>query len=313
MSNYNIGGIFVYQRVQSNLVITCLIVLAFICTACGSGQSSNETISGDTAASATSANQASTDAAKAAKPAETVEPAEPAELVELTISAAASLTDALGEIETVFEAAHPHIELHFNFGGSGALQQQIEQGAPSDLFLSAAVKNMMALVDQQLIDGNDQRNLLTNELVAVVPIDGRAEIASVADLTKSEVLHVAIGIPESVPAGQYVKEALTNAGLWEDLQAKTVQTKDVRQVLHYIETGNADVGFVYQTDALTSEQVQIAFAVDPPSYAPVQYPIGIVKATKHREEAETFYAFLQSQEALDVFVKYGFTDPNGSN
>ncbi|MEK3723841.1 molybdate ABC transporter substrate-binding protein [Paenibacillus sp. FSL H8-0034] len=233
----------------------------------------------------------------------------PAEAVELTISAAASLTDALKEIQTAYQAKVKSTKLNFNFGASGALQQQIEQGAPADLFLSAATKNMKTLVDKQLIDAGKQKNLLTNELVVVVPSDGKVSIGSEADLSKPEVLHVAIGIPESVPAGSYAKEALTYSKQWDSLQPRLVQGKDVRQVLQYIETGNAEAGFVYKTDALTSSKVKVAFAVDPKSYQAVEYPIGIVKSTKHSKEAEDFYNYLQSKEALDVFVKFGFTVP----
>lgn len=232
-----------------------------------------------------------------------------AETIELTISAAASLTDALKEIQHSYESTHTGIKLNFNFGGSGALEKQIEQGAPSDLFLSASTKNMKSLVDQQLIDTKKQKTWLTNELVAVIPADGTMNIASVTDLTKKEVKKVAIGIPESVPAGNYAQEALTKAKLWDTLQSKLVQAKDVRQVLQYVETGNADVGFVYKTDALTSQKAKIAFEVNPKTYSPVEYPIGIVKATKHIQEAEDFYAYLQSQESLNIMDKYGFTIP----
>ncbi|SFD82438.1 molybdate transport system substrate-binding protein [Paenibacillus catalpae] len=228
--------------------------------------------------------------------------------VELTVSAAASLTDALNEIQKTYEEEHPNIKLRFNFGASGALQQQIEQGAPADLFLSAATKNLQALMDKQLIA--EQTNLLTNELVVVVPGDQESAVAGMADLTKASVRHLAIGIPESVPAGSYAKEALINAKLWDGVQSKAVQGKDVRQVLQYVETGNADAGFVYKTDALTSNKAKIAFTVDPAAYTAIQYPIGIVKATKHSKEAEDFYIYLQSREAFDIFVKYGFSVPS---
>lgn len=232
-----------------------------------------------------------------------------AETVELTVSAAASLTDALKEIQNLYETSHKGVKLDFNFGGSGALEKQIEQGAPSDLFLSASKKNMKSLVDKQLIASDQQKTWLTNELVAVIPADGTTNIASVTDLTQKEVKKVAIGIPESVPAGKYAQEALTSTKLWDALQDKLVQAKDVRQVLQYVETGNADVGFVYKTDALTSQKTRIAFEVDPKTYSPVEYPIGIVKASKHIQEAEDFYAFLQSQESLNIMAKYGFTIP----
>lgn len=249
--------------------------------------------------------------ADAPKAGQETKQATPAEKVELTISAAASLTDALKEIQTAYESKNAGIKLNFNFGASGALQQQIEQGAPADVFLSAAAKNMKALVDKQLVDAAQQKNLLVNELVVVVPEGGQAQVGTVVDLAKPEVKHVAIGEPESVPAGGYAKEALTNAKQWDALQPKLVMAKDVRQVLTYVESGNAEAGFVYKTDALTSKKVKIAFNVDPKTYKPVEYPAGIVKATKHTKEAEAFYTYLQSKEATDVFAKYGFTVPAG--
>ncbi len=175
--------------------------------------------------------------------------------------------------------------------------------------MSASKKNMKSLVDQQLIESDKQKKWLTNELVAVIPTDETMNIASVNDLTKEEVKKVAIGIPESVPAGKYAQEALTNTKLWDVLQDKLVQAKDVRQVLQYVETGNADVGFVYKTDALTSQKAKVAFKVDPKTYSSVEYPIGIIKASKHMQEAEDFYAYLQSQESLNIMAKYGFTIP----
>ena len=277
--------------VKSSVMLSVLLILSLLLSACGAAGSGSKTT---TPALSPDANQASDSSAEA---------------VELTISAAASLTDALNEIQTIYETKHSNIKLVFNFGASGALQQQIEQGAPADLFLSAATKNMKALVDKQLIDSAQQRHLLSNELVVVVPSDGKLSIGSEQDLKKDDVKKIAIGIPESVPAGKYAQEALTNANLSDALQTKIVQAKDVRQVLQYTETGNVDAGFVYKTDALASDKVKVAFAVDPNSYSPINYPVGIVKATKHAKEAEELYDFLQTNEALDVFVKYGFKIP----
>ena len=276
-------------NLEKNSVVTMVLVsFLLLLAACGANSSH--------------ASESSSPASSPTAPA-----ADSLKQVELTVSAAASLTDALKEIQPTFEAANPDIKLSLNFGASGALQQQIEQGAPVDLFLSSAKKNMAALVDKQLIDEAHQANLLTNELVVVVPQDSKANIAGIADLTREELNKIAIGIPESVPAGNYAKEALTNARLWDALQPKLVQAKDVRQVLQYVETGNADAGFVYRTDAMTSDKSSIAFAVDPAIYTPVEYPIGIVKKTKRTAEAEALYSYLQSQAATDVFVKYGFS------
>ncbi|KAA8784816.1 molybdate ABC transporter substrate-binding protein [Paenibacillus amylolyticus] len=277
--------------------------LALVLAGCGAKAETNKQDA------ASSANQSATSAPAAAGEKTTPAPTEPQEKVELTISAAASLTDAMKEIQTNYEQANPNISLNFNFGASGALQQQIEQGAPADIFVSASAKNMKALVDENLIASNDQKNLLQNSLVAIVPADGTNAVTSETDLTSEGIKTVAIGIPESVPAGTYAKEALTNAKLWDQLENKFVQGKDVRQVLQYVETGNADAGFVYKTDALTSKQVKIAFEVDKSSYTPANYPLGIIEDTKHRTEAEQFYAYLQTPEVLDIFAKYGFSIP----
>ncbi|KAF6578456.1 molybdate ABC transporter substrate-binding protein [Paenibacillus sp. EKM212P] len=281
-----------HKLIKSSTVFVLVISIILLLSGCGTKQQLDSNVG--------SAGQNGSSSQTSSKTAETIE---------LTISAAASLTDALKEIQHSYESTHTGIKLNFNFGGSGALEKQIEQGAPSDLFLSASTKNMRSLVDQQLIDTKKQKTWLTNELVAVIPADGTMNIASVSDLTKKEVKKVAIGIPESVPAGNYAQEALTKAKLWDTLQNKLVQAKDVRQVLQYVETGNADVGFVYKTDALTSQKAKIAFEVDPTTYSPVEYPIGIVKATKHIQEAEDFYAYLQSQESLNIMAKSGFTIP----
>lgn len=281
-----------HKLIKSSTVFVLVMSIILLLSGCGTKQQLDSNVG--------SADQNGSSSQTSSKTAETIE---------LTISAAASLTDALKEIQHSYESTHTGIKLNFNFGGSGALEKQIEQGAPSDLFLSASTKNMKSLVDQQLIDTKKQKTWLKNELVAVIPADGTMNIASVIDLTKKEVKKVAIGIPESVPAGNYAQEALTKAKLWDTLQSKLVQAKDVRQVLQYVETGNADVGFVYKTDALTSQKAKIAFEVNPKTYSPVEYPIGIVKATKHIQEAEDFYAYLQSQESLNIMDKYGFTIP----
>lgn len=275
---------------KTTLLFWPLLALILILSACGAKPTEQ------TAQNAAGTNRT----ANEATPAEN-------ESVTLTISAAASLTDALTDIQKTYEAAHPGVTLAFNFGASGALQQQIEQGAPADLFLSASTKNMKALLDGGLIEAEHETNWLNNTLVVVVPNDSSASVGKIEDLSGDQVKHVAIGIPESVPAGKYAQEALTKSGLWDSLQSKLVQGKDVRQVLQYTETGNADAGFVYKTDAMTSDQVKVAFDVDPDSYSAINYPIGIVKATKHQEAAQAFYDYLQTPEALKVLTGYGFS------
>ncbi|MGO4699139.1 molybdate ABC transporter substrate-binding protein [Paenibacillus sp. 2TAB26] len=275
---------------KKSYVLLYLVMIMVVVTACGSNQANQPS----------STNQAEATA---------ISTEAPAENVDLTISAAASLTDALKEIETQFKVIHPNVKLNFNFGASGALQKQIESGAPADLFLSAASKNMKSLVDAKLIAEDSQTNLLSNGLVLVTSKTSKTQLATVNDLLNADVKTIAIGIPESVPAGSYTKEALEQAKLWDSLQTKVVQAKDVRQVLQYVETGNADAGFVYKTDALTSDKVNIVLTVDPATYTPITYPIGIVTATKHLPESKQFYDYLQTAEAMAVFEKFGFSKP----
>ncbi|MUT68024.1 molybdate ABC transporter substrate-binding protein [Paenibacillus sp. NEAU-GSW1] len=226
---------------------------------------------------------------------------------ELLVSAAASLQDSLDEIEIAYEKANPDINLTFNYASSGTLQKQIEQGAPADLFFSAGKKQMDALVKQGLI--SESKTLLKNELVMVIPSNSKKTFMTIKQLTDKGIKKIAIGQPESVPAGQYAKEALTARKVWDSLEPKLVLAKDVRQVLTYVETGNVDAGFVYKTDALTSTKVKIALKISPSVHTPIVYPAGIVKETKHSTEAKAFYAYLQTKAATSVFEKYGFKLP----
>lgn len=229
------------------------------------------------------------------------------EPVELTISAAASLKDAMEEIQHTYKEKHPEVMLNFNFGGSGSLQQQISQGAPVDLFFSAADDKFDLLVEEGLIAKEDGADLLSNELVLIVPKEGQVVIQSFQDLAKDTVSQLSIGTPETVPAGKYAKESFEKVGIWNDVEPKIVFAKDVRQVLSYVETGNVQAGVVYKTDALTSDKVTIVASADSASHSPIIYPVGVIKDSKHYEAAKEFYAFLQSEKILKVFEDYGFT------
>lgn len=226
--------------------------------------------------------------------------------VELTISAAASMQEALTEIKEIYEQENKNVRLFFNFGASGALQQQIEQGAPVDLFLSAALENFNSLRENGLIDNGHNVELLGNELVLIHAIDSNIELAGLSELTHAEVNKISIGTPESVPAGKYAKETLENLNMWKELEEKLILAKDVRQVLTYVETNNVDAGIVYRTDAIESPKIKIVENIDPKTHSPIIYPLGVVNGTKQKEGAAKFFAFLQSQQAKSVFEKYGF-------
>lgn len=225
--------------------------------------------------------------------------------VEITISAAASLKDAMDVIQENYQKKHPEVKLKFNYAGSGSLQQQILQGAPVDLFFSAAKDKFEKLVDEGLIEKKDGIDLLGNELVLIVPIEDDV-MTNLEDLTEEKVDKLSIGTPDSVPAGQYAQESLKAMGLWEAIEPKIVYAKDVRQVLSYVETGNVDAGLVYKTDAMISDKVKIVTTVPPNTYPPIVYPVGIIKDSKHCEAAKQFYQYVQSDAALKVFEDYGF-------
>lgn len=187
------------------------------------------------------------------------------------------------------------------------MQKQISQGAGADLFFSATEDKFEKLVHDGDIDKKDSTDLLKNDLVMIVPEKNSAHLTHLNDLKKDSAEKIALGTPESVPAGQYAKQSLTALSLWGKVKDKVVYAKDVRQVLSYVETGNVDAGLVYKTDALISKKVKITDEAPAKTHDPIVYPLGIVKDTKHRKEAEAFYQYLQSDEAMKVFKKYGFT------
>ncbi|WP_017726341.1 molybdate ABC transporter substrate-binding protein [Halalkalibacterium ligniniphilum] len=228
----------------------------------------------------------------------------PSSSAELHIQTAASLTEAFTELKETYEANHENITLVPNFGSSGTLKHQIEQGAPADLFLSAAAKEMNDLEEQGLI--KKQQPLLRNKLVLITHKDSDFERADLQILLDDKITRIAIGQPETVPAGQYAMETLKTLHLWDELQPKLIFGNDVRQVLTYTETKNVDAAFVYQTDAVASETVDIIAEAPSDSHEPIIYPIGLLQQSTNPEEAEAFYEWLTSDEALEILQKYGF-------
>jgi molybdate transport system substrate-binding protein len=231
--------------------------------------------------------------------------ATPQPKVELTVSAAISLKDALDEIAQLYHAETPGTVIHFNLGGSGTLQHQIEQGAPVDIFISASEDQMNSLESEGLLSPGTRKDLLKNTVVLIVP-KGKSGISSFQDLARPEVKVIAIGDPQTVPAGKYAQEVLTHFHLYEQLKPKLVLAKDVRQVLTYVITGNVDAGIVYATDAKISSAVSVVATAPADSHSPTVYPVAALKASKQPAEAKRFLDFLISAKALAVFEKYGF-------
>jgi molybdate transport system substrate-binding protein len=223
----------------------------------------------------------------------------------LTVSAAISLKGALDDIQRLYAKQNPDIRLVVNYGASGTLELQIEQGAPVDLYMPAALEPMDLLESKGLLLKGTRKDVVRNEIVLIVP-KGSSAISSFRDLAGPQVKRIALGLPAAVPAGQYAKEVLTNLGIYDAVQSKAIWAKDVRQVLTYVETGNVDAGIVYWTDANRSSKVKIVAQAPETSHAPVIYPVAVIKGSKNPTAAKQFAAFLLSAEAGAIFQKYGF-------
>ncbi|MES2129926.1 MAG: molybdate ABC transporter substrate-binding protein [Pseudomonadota bacterium] len=221
----------------------------------------------------------------------------PARAGDITVSAAASLTEAFREIGRSYEGSHRGVHLAFNFGASGALMQQIVKGAPVDVFAAADQESMDGAARQGLV--RTRANFAGNRLVVVVPPSGRIDkLADLAGATR-----IAIGNPASVPVGRYAREALQAARLWEALEAKFIQTQNVRQALDYVARGEVDAGFVYATDVPLA-RVRQAFEV--PMAKPISYPIATVSANP---EAQQFLAYVLSPAGQAILQSFGFAKP----
>jgi len=227
--------------------------------------------------------------------------------VTLIISAAASLTEVMGELKTLYKAEKPNVTINYNFAGSGVLQKQIEQGASADLFFSAATKQTKVLSEKGLIIEDTKVDLLGNSVVLIVKSDSTLGTLDFKDSSADKVKKIALGEPKTVPVGQYAEEIFTTLGILDKVKAKAVYAKDVKEVLTWVETGNVDAGVVYATDAKMSDKVKVvATAGDELYKTPVVYPVAVIKASKNVDESKAFLSFIASDKAKEVFIKYGF-------
>ena len=226
--------------------------------------------------------------------------------VELYVSAAASMTDAMKEIGGEYEKKNPSVKLVFNFASSGALQQGIEQGAPADIFVSAAQKQMNTLEKKGLLAAGTRKDLLVNKVVLIVPKDSKLQLTKFEDVLKGEVKKIGLGEPKGVPVGQYSEEIFNKLGILDQVKTKGVYGSNVRQVLSWVETGEVDAGVVYATDAAVSKGNKVICNAPEGSHKPVIYPMAIIKSTKQLDAAKAFTAYLAGADGKKVFEKYGF-------
>lgn len=231
----------------------------------------------------------------------------------ILVAAAASLQATFdNELIPLFEKENPEIAVEGTYASSGDLQHQIESGLDADVFFSAATSNMDTLAEEKLIDEDTVVDLLKNDVVLITPKDSKLGIKSFKDITKADT--IAIGDPESVPAGKYAKEIFTNLGVYNEVEKKASLGASVTEVLSWVAEGSADAGIVYATDAQTEntngddkEVEVVATAEDSMMQTQVVYPVGVVSASTHKDEAKAFEDFLQTDEAKVILEKAGFT------
>ncbi|BAU12122.1 molybdate-binding periplasmic protein [Leptolyngbya sp. NIES-3755] len=226
----------------------------------------------------------------------------------LLVSAAASLKEVLEEIKPLYQKTRSDINLTYNFGASGALLQQIEQGAPADIFISAAARQMDALDQKGALVPGTRSNFANNQLAIVVPKNSTS-VTRIISLREPAIKRIAIGEPRSVPAGQYAEQVLQKLNLIDDVKSKLVYANNVRQVLAAVESGNADAGFVYVTDARISDKVKVAVVAPESFHSSIVYPMAVLKSSKNVDAARAFVTHLSGSEARGVLRKYGFIVP----
>jgi len=224
---------------------------------------------------------------------------------EILVSAAASLTDVLKEISSGYQLKSKHT-VKFNFGPSSGLARQIEEGAPADMFFSADLPQMDTLHKNGRLEPGTQKNLLSNQLVIIVPADSKLTVSGPKDLLKSDIKRIAVAEPSSVPVGVYSSKYLADEGLWNKVKPKVVPVQDVRATLASVESGNVEAGFVYKTDAAAAKKVKIVYEVPVDKGPKIIYPVAIVKESKRKDAARDFLNYVQSTAAKDAFKKYGF-------
>ena len=225
----------------------------------------------------------------------------------ILVAAAASLKNAYeDELIPMFEEQYPGVTVEGTYDSSGKLQTQIEEGLEADVFMSAATKQMKALDEEGMIASDTIVNLLENKIVLIVPAGSDSQIDSFEKI--GDAASIALGDPESVPAGQYAKETLTNLNVWDSIQDKVSFGTNVTEVLNQVAAANADAGIVYATDAASmADQVTVvAEAPEGSLEKKVIYPVAVVKETTHEDAAKAFVDFLQTPDAIKVFESYGF-------
>ena len=225
---------------------------------------------------------------------------------ELTVSAASSLKAAFTEIGQAFDAANGSATT-FNFDASGTLQKQIEGGAPVDVFASAALKQVKALQEKNLVDGDSVKEFAGNEIVLVAPADSTLGLTSFQDLARADVKKITYGDPKVAPHGVAAEEILTKLGLFDQVKPKVIYATNVSQALEYVSTGEVDAAIIFGTEAKAGgDKIEVVATADPSWYSKVAYPIAVVSASKAKTLGKAFIEYVTGPEGQAVLQKYGF-------
>ena len=221
---------------------------------------------------------------------------------EITISAAASLNEVLSQVVENYQKENKNVKVNINFGASGALKKQIEGGAPVDFVFFASKKDLEDLKKQDLVSEKFSKDILENTMV----VAGRKKIDNLSEMLEHK---VAIGDPDTVPAGRYAKQTLENVGLWDKMQENFVLSKDVRSAMQYVDLYEVDYAMIYKTDSKVMKNAEIVFEVPNTLHTPIIYSCGILK-DKERDEVKSLYRFLTTKESIEIFEKFGFKVAN---
>jgi len=226
--------------------------------------------------------------------------------VELLVGAAMSLRDVTEDLAAAHRAANPNVTITFTYASSGALQNQIIEGAPIDVFMSAAALQMRNLEERGLIHGQG-RNLVTNRVALIVPAESQTGIRGFADATDDSIRLIGLGDPYAMPIGTFARDIFVALGIADEVYGRAVLASEVRQLLTWVELGEVDAGVVFMTDAITTDRVRVVEVADAALHTPSVNPVGIIATSPHTAEAQRFVDFLFSDEARAIFERHGFS------
>lgn len=229
---------------------------------------------------------------------------------EITVSAASSLSDAFKDIAASFQKKHPETKILFNHAASGVLLQQLAKGAPVDVVAFADLETMDSAQSQNLVNASDRKIFATNSLVVIAPKNSTAALSNLEDLANAPFKRIAIGNPDSVPAGRYAKIALQAVSIWEKIAPKMIQTQNVRQSLDYVARSEVDAGIVYATDAaVLKEKVRVALDLTGVKAVAIMYPIAVTATSRRAAESKAFMDFVVSEDGQVILNRFGFKKP----